>query len=250
MVRPALSVQLYTLRDRLMADPASTIHAVAELGLTAVEPFGLSEAAARLGPLLAAAGLTAPTAHGTLLASDEAAAATFEAAALLGTGTVFDPFVPEDRWRSRDDVAATAARLNDVARQSADRGLDVGYHNHWWELENRIDGVTALEVFADLLDERVVLELDAYLAAVGGEDPVALVRRLGERVVALHIKDGPLTRETKDQQPAGHGAMPIAELLAAAPEARLVLEFDDYSGDLLDGIAQAKATVDSIEATR
>lgn len=249
-MRPALSVQLYTVRDRLVADPAATIHALADLGFTAVEPFGLADAARRLQPLLADAGLVAPTAHGTLIASDEAAAATLDAAALLGTDTVFDPFVPEERWTTWDDVAAVASRLNSVARIAADRGIVVGYHNHWWELENRLGGVPALEVFADLLDEGVVLELDAYWAAVGGEDPVALVRRLGGRVVALHVKDGPLTRETKEQQPAGHGAMPIAELLAAAPDARGVLEFDDYAGDLLEGIRVAKATVDEIEASR
>jgi sugar phosphate isomerase/epimerase len=249
-MRPALSVQLYSLRDQLAADPAATIQAVAAIGFTAVEPFGLAEAATVLRPLLVDAGIVAPTAHGTLVASDEAADATLAAAVMLGTDTVFDPFIPEERWTTRDDIAATAARLNDVARRAADRGLSVGYHNHWWELERRVDGTSALELFAELLDEGVLLEVDAYWAAVGGEDPVALVRRLGDRVVALHIKDGPLTRETKDQQPAGHGAMPIAELLEAAPGARLVLEFDDYTGDLIEGLTLAKATVDRLEGAR
>lgn len=250
MARPALSVQLYSLRDQLAADPAATIQAVAALGFTAVEPFGLADAATVLRPLLTGAGLAAPTAHGTLIASDEAADETLAGAVLLGTEAVFDPFVPDDRWTSRDDIAATAARLNDVAHRAADRGVSVGYHNHWWELERRVDGASALEVFADLLDDGVLLEVDAYWAAVGGEDPVALVRRLGDRVVALHVKDGPLSREPKDQLPAGHGAMPIAELVAAAPDARLVLEFDDYAGDLIEGLTLAKATVDRLETAR
>ena len=55
---------------------------------------------------------------------------------------------------------------------------------------------------------------------------------------------------TVSRSGAGHGAMPIAELLAAAPGARLVLEFDDYAGDLIEGLTLAKATVDGLEPTQ
>jgi sugar phosphate isomerase/epimerase len=119
----------------------------------------------------------------------------------------------------------------------------VGYHPHRWELERRIDGTPALEVFADALGDEVVLELDTYWSAVGGVDPVALLGRLGERVVALHIKDGPVNREIEQQLPAGSGAMPVAEILAAAPNARPVIEFDAYAGDLFEGIAASLAAV-------
>jgi len=130
-----------------------------------------------------------------------------------------------------------------VARAAADHGLRVGYHNHWWELEQRIDGTPALEVFADLIGDEVVLEVDTYWSAVGGVDPVALLGRLGERVVAIHVKDGPVTLETSAQQPAGQGVMAIADVLAAAPTARPVIEFDAYAGDIFDGIAASLAFV-------
>ncbi|MFN4000748.1 sugar phosphate isomerase/epimerase family protein [Microcella sp.] len=241
MPRPPVSVQLYTVRDALAADAGGTLQRLAELGFHCVEPFGLTEAADTLQPALAAAGLTAPTSHATLLGGAHAAA--FAAAARVGVATVIDPYVPDERWTSRDDVTALAAELTEVARAAADHGLQVGYHNHWWELESRIDGSPALEVFADALGDGVVLELDTYWSAVGGVDPVALLGRLGERVVALHIKDGPVNREIDQQLPAGSGAMPIAEILAAAPHARPVIEFDAYGADLFDGIAESLAFV-------
>jgi len=170
----------------------------------------------------------------------------FAAAARLGVTTLIDPFVPAERWKTREDVAALAAELTIVARLAADHGLQVGYHNHWWELETVIDGTPALEIFADELGDAVVLELDTYWSAVGGVDPVALLGRLGERVVTLHIKDGPVSRDTGLQLPAGRGVMPIAEILAAARHARPVIEFDEYAGDLFDGIAESLAFLRSL----
>lgn len=239
--RPELAVQLYTVRDALAEDAAATLRRLAELGLRTVEPFDLVSVADRLLAPMTELGLSAPTSHVSFIDADLDAA--LAAADRLGVRTIIDPYIPEVRWTTRSDVAAIAAALNDAARRAGDRGIAVGYHNHWWELETRIDGAAALEILADHLDDAVVLELDTYWCAVGGADPVALLGRLGERVVALHIKDGPISRDIEAQQPAGSGRMPIAEILAAAPRARPVLEFDAYAGDLFEGIGQAIAFV-------
>ena len=61
------------------------------------------------------------------------------------------------------------------------------------------DGRHALEVFADQLDPDVMLEVDTYWAYAGGADVPALLGRLGDRVVALHVKDGDGTLNTKAQ---------------------------------------------------
>ena len=100
------------------------------------------------------------------------------------------------------------------------------------------DGRTALERFADRVGPEAVLELDTYWAAVGGQDVPALLGRLGGRVRMLHLKDGPINTNPTDQLPVGRGAMPVPEILAAATAAELaVLEFDDYAGDVFEGIA-------------
>ncbi|MFP5342703.1 MAG: sugar phosphate isomerase/epimerase family protein [Candidatus Limnocylindria bacterium] len=239
--RPAVGLQLYTVRDALATDPAGTLRRVADLGLRTVEPFDLVAAVDRLVDPMTELGLVAPTSHVSFIHGDLDAA--LAAAARLGVATIIDPYVPAEHWTTRDDIAAVAAGLDSAARRAADHGIAVGYHNHWWELERHVDGTAALEILADLLDEAVVLELDTYWAAVGGADPVALLGRLGERVVALHIKDGPISRDVDSQQPAGSGRMPIAAILAAAPRARPVLEFDAYAGDLFEGVARSIETM-------
>jgi sugar phosphate isomerase/epimerase len=78
---------------------------------------------------------------------------------------------------------------------------------------------------------------------------VQLLQRLGDRVKFIHIKDGPLTTDTKAQQPAGQGRVPVLEVIGAATALEVgVVEFDDYSGDIFDGIAQSLAYLLAAEA--
>jgi sugar phosphate isomerase/epimerase len=161
---------------------------------------------------------------------------------------VIDPAVRPEHWQRADDIAATAAALNDAAKVAADHGVRVGYHNHWWELESRIGGRSALEVLVDNLDPAVLLEVDTYWVTAGGEDAPALLRRLGDRVHAIHVKDGGLATDASGQVPAGQGRVPVAEVLAAAPQALWVAEFDRYDGDIFDGLAATYEYLAAAEA--
>ena len=175
------SIQLYTLRNALQEDLPGTIEKVAQLGFTQVEPYNFVATAAELGAALKENGLTAPSGHAPLLSQDQDE--IFAAAKELGISTVIDPYLPAEHWQSAEDIQATAAKLNAAAKKGAGYGIRVGYHNHAWELESSIEGQTALEYFAGLLDPELVLEVDTYWAAVGGQDPVAASaapRRPGE----------------------------------------------------------------------
>jgi sugar phosphate isomerase/epimerase len=91
-----------------------------------------------------------------------------------------------------------------------------------------------------------VLEVDTYWATAGGEDAAALLRRLGKKVYAIHVKDGGLATDASGQVPAGEGQIPVAEVLAAAPDALRVIEFDVYDGDIFEGIAASYAYLNGV----
>jgi sugar phosphate isomerase/epimerase len=238
----SVSVQLYTVRHAIDADLPATVQRLAQIGFTQVEPYNFVALADDLATAFAANGVTAPTGHAPLLSTDQDA--IFAAARRLGITTVFEPFIPEEHWKDAESIRDTAARLNQASALGARHGIRVGYHNHWWELENSIDGTSGLEFFAGLLDPEVVLEVDTYWAATGGADPAALLERLGSRVVAIHIKDGPKTLDTKAQVPAGQGAVDVPGILAAATSMEVgVIEFDDYDGDIFAGLAESLAFV-------
>ncbi|WP_089102499.1 sugar phosphate isomerase/epimerase family protein [Streptomyces hyaluromycini] len=253
MSTPQMSVQLYSVRHALQADQNATLGHLAALGLTNVEAFDFVHRADELADALARHGLSAPTAHAGFLSPDGASAAsldeTFQAARRLGAEILFDPFVPAARWADEKEIARTAALLNDAAERAADHGLRVGYHNHSQEFVHTVAGVNAFDFFADRLNPEVVLEIDLFWASAGGNDVVALLNRLGSRVRALHVKDGPVIDDPftsgapfdpadTGQVAPGRGRIRLDDSLAAAPHAEYaVIEFDHYDGDIFEGVA-------------
>lgn len=259
------SIQLFTVNAALEADLDGTLAKIAERGFTAVEPYDFVRRAEPLAAALRAHGLAAPTGHAFLASTSfvkpdgsgttvpvPAPEVVFEAAKVLGMHTVIDPYTAPARWESVEQIEETARLLNAAAEIGAQHGIGVGYHNHAHELEATFDGRTGLEVLADLLDDRVVLEVDLYWVARAGVDSPALLRALGDRVIAVHVKDGTLDPEATaayppaDQVPAGQGAVPLEEALAAAPALEVaIVEFDHYDaetrgGDIYDAIEQSR----------
>lgn len=258
MPEPELSVQLYSVREPLETDLDGTLERLAALGFRKVEAFDFVRRAPELAASLRRAGLAAPTAHAPLVTDvlryggGEHPAPThdevFDAAAELDVQLVIDPMVSPERWASADEVRRTAELLNRASAAAKTRGLAVGYHNHSQEFHHSFDGVTAYELFVSELEDDVVLELDAYWAQVGKQDVPALVARLGERVRAIHVKDGSVDVDPflpgsdgpvdLAQVPAGQGAVPLAEILDAAPHLQYaIVEYDAYAGDIFEGLA-------------
>lgn len=241
MNHPQLSVQLYTVREAMQEDLEGTLARVAEIGFEQVEPYNFTTFPG-FAAALRSAGLTAPTTHAHFVGvADDELNELFAATKELGVDRVIDPHVPAERWRDAGSVAEIADQLNAVAEVAARHGLTIGYHNHAHELESIIDGRTALEVLTDSLSPDVKLEVDTYWVQVGGQDPVEVLHTLGDRVVALHIKDGAGTPEPKDQTAVGAGTLPIRNIIEAAPSALRVVELDDSRGDRFQAIADSFA---------
>ena len=237
---PALSVQLYSVRTALADDLRGTLAKLAEIGLTQVEPFNLVGDPTGLRDALTENGLTAPSAHTKLTDGSNELDRIFEAAVTVGVSTVIDPMIDPARWTSPAGVQGVADDLAAAAEKAAGYGLRIGYHNHAFEWENVLDGTPALEVFARVADPSIVLEVDTYWAAVGGQDVPAALGRLGDRVRFLHLKDGPINKTNVEQLPLGDGSMPVAEIVAAAHSLEVpVLEFDDYAGDIFTGVRRS-----------
>lgn len=238
------SVQLYTLRDAVAADLDKTLQRVAEIGFTQVELYGFVDRADEYAALLPKHGLTAPTSHAAFIGKD--ATPILEAAKRLGIKTLIDPFTLPDDWKDADKVAGFAAELNRISDEAKAFGITIGYHNHFWELAERIDGEIAFDWFISKLNPEVVIELDTYWCEVGGVDAPEYLKKHGARIVALHIKDGTKDGNRENQCPAGTGEVPVKKILAAAPHALPVVEFDQYNGDLFAGIAQSLAYIEEV----
>jgi sugar phosphate isomerase/epimerase len=221
----------------MITDRKAVLAQVAAFGYGAVEPFNILSDTDGVRADMAAAGLIACSVHAT--PSGEQGEAVASAARTLGADTIIVPHVPPARFADADSVRDLARELNEFAAWTADHGLRLGYHNHDFELASVLDGRPALEVLADQLDDSVVLEVDTYWAAVGGQDVPSLLRRLGERVGYLHVKDGPVTKDDPNTA-VGAGRMPVAEVLAASPSAQWhVVELDSCATDMMTAVGDS-----------
>ncbi|MGR6913172.1 sugar phosphate isomerase/epimerase family protein [[Actinomadura] parvosata] len=247
MTRP-ISVQLYTVRDELAADRDAVLRRIAEIGYRAVEPYDPTTDPEGFRRVADDLGLTVSSTHAYALLSQEPAK-VFNAIATVGTDKVIIPGgVAEEEFTTRDGLARTADLLNGLAEQAAGHGMRIGYHNHWWEIEPRVDGRHAIEVLADLLAPEVFLEIDTYWAAVGGADVPALLGRLSERIEALHVKDGPRIKG-EPHVAVGSGVMPVPAILAAAPGAWRIVELDECATDVFTALADSHAYLTSLESS-
>lgn len=254
MKNPQVSLQLYTLRHEIEKDFSGSLERAASIGFTQVEPWNFVAQVDNYAKSFAANGITAPSAHAHLVGVPRRE--TFEAATKLGIKTVIEPIVDQSKWKNAKDISETAHEMNKAAEEAIEYGLQVGYHNHAWEVANKIDGESALEFFESMLEARVILEVDAYWVHAGGLHVPDLLSRLGNRVQFLHIKDGKNVQgsentfnergelvknetDTRLQVPAGRGEVPLAEVIATASHALPIVEFDEYAGDIFEGIKES-----------
>lgn len=85
-----------------------------------------------------------------------------------------------------EDWATFGRRLDQVADYLADRGMMLAYHHH---LGTVVETEADLHRLLDATGDRVGLTLDTGHAALGGIDPVAVIRRHPRRIVHVHCKD-------------------------------------------------------------
>lgn len=233
MSRPTNSVQLYSVREHLAEDIDLTLSKLANLGFRSVEPFGLPLDFDKIKQSLRNAGLSAPTAHGNVLADPEAA---MKAAVELGTAVLIEPYQPEEIFQSESSLLRLADQLSAAAEIGRQHGISIGYHNHDHEIRNQINGVPAIVELANKVSKDVVFEIDLFWCQVAKVNPVEILKALSGRVVALHAKDAPSGGGVSDQVPVGSGDVNILECINMLPNAQVVIEFDEYAGDLFTAI--------------
>jgi sugar phosphate isomerase/epimerase len=241
-IMPApLALQLYTLRDVIDRDFEGTLRRVAELGYVGVETaFFAPEITHRQArAAISAAGLQICSIHCELPLGDQRAAVLDQAAALGAQRIVWHGWPEDPRYGTLDGIAELAGEYNAAAEAARSAGLTLGLHNHWWECR-MIAGRRAYQHLLEQIDPAIFWELDTYWATVAGCDAPAVVRELGARAPLLHLKDGPATPDAV-KQALGTGTIDVPAIIAAsAGNAEwLIVELDDYDGDMFTAVAES-----------
>jgi len=99
---------------------------------------------------------------------------------------------PMNTWSATvEGLKAECDLMNKIGEEANKRGLLFGYHNHSFEFA-QVAGTDQL--FEDFLiantdPDKVFFQMDVYWTKVGGQDPVAYLKKYPTRFKVLHIKD-------------------------------------------------------------
>ena len=244
-----IALQLYTVREEIAKDLKGTLKKVAQLGFTHVEtafwPEGVTHEQA--AGYLREAGLV-PVASHIEISGDYKPALLSVAKAYGCTNMIWHGWPEDARYGSVEGTRELIRLYNDAAVFCRDNGLRFGLHNHWWEYMNRPGGKFIFEHWLAELDPSVFFEVDTYWVKVAGHDPSAIIRRLGERVKFLHIKDGParwhpkLAEDNPDPMTSvGKGEQDMPSILSAAAQHApwLVVEMDKSKGEVFQQLSES-----------
>ena len=225
-----LSVQLYTVREPMSADPVGTLQKLREIGFEYVElagTYGMS--AEEFRKVLDDTGLKASGSHAGLDALEGDLGKVIADHKTLGVNLVILPWLSKETYA--DGWEAVARRVEPIAEGLADRGIEFAYHNHAFEFEDN-----GLARFFDTASIRVNAQLDLGWVHYAGENPADWVRKLGSRVTTVHLKDMTDNKEQWDAV-AGTGNVDWKSALEACHEVGVrfgAIEMDVPPGDPLE----------------
>jgi sugar phosphate isomerase/epimerase len=238
-----IGVMMYTVLEQARADLEGTLDRLAAIGYRGIETYGLVEhfGPARVRRAIDAAGLTLTSAHAPFPAGDRAEQILDENEELGATVLVWS--MERAEFDTPQAVSHGARRVNEAAERAAARGMSIAYHNHFAEFSQFFDGQQAYDFLLDTLDDRVLVELDAYWAQLGGADAAAVLARLGDRARFIHVKDGPAVSYEDDVMvPIGEGQIDWARVLAVPSGLRWhIVELERLNIDTFEALERSYA---------
>ncbi len=208
-----IGLQLYTLRRPFAENPIATLERIKEVGYDSVEfAAPIDSDFAAFGKRMKEIELDCPSVHVGLADINGRTDDVLAMAKALGARFIVLPFVdPKDAdWR------AVIAQLAAFAKRAQDIGCRVAYHHHHFEFDNS-RGFRPFDVLVGESDPALLnFELDVYWLKKGGEDPLAVIERLGGRVKLMHLKDMAPDGNMAD---VGSGTLDFPAMIAAGRKA-------------------------------
>jgi len=239
-----IGIQLYTVRREIETELEKVVQRIAEIGYEGIETYPLPE---NITVKHAAKVFRKNKLEVFSMHTDLPEPANFDAIVRMAEeykcNRVVYPGWPEgEKYRDVEGIKRTTELYNTINESLRKEGLEFGLHNHWWEFETH-DEVIPFYYLLENLDKSIFFEIDTYWVKTAGLDPSKVLKDFGSRAPLLHIKDGPA--EKGDNQynmvPAGKGSLDFESIVEAGADNTkwLIIEFDEYKGEILEGIEES-----------
>lgn len=240
MCEAPIGIQLYSVRDGMEKDFEGTLKKVSELGYKSVEFAGFfGRTAEEVKALLHKYGLLVWGAHIPFSDLLEKYDETVEFHKAIGNKNLIIPV--HNLW-SQEKLDLFVSQVESITEKLSLDGMTLAFHNHDREFELLSDGAVPFEQLIYRTD--IKFEIDVFWAFIGMKDPIALIERLGERVILIHIKDGNLDKTDK---PLGLGEIPVAEIMAYAEKKSIPMIVESETCNP-SGLAEAEICMNYIKS--
>jgi len=250
-------VQAYTFRKSFPLGVAETLDSIKAMGFTEIEGSAGKVSPEEFKKLCNDRGISIPSTGGGYeqLVKDPQAAA--DMAKALGATYLMCAWIPHERGAfNLDNAKKAVADFNTIGKVLKENGITFCYHTHGYEFQPYEKGTLLDYLIKNTNPEYVSFEMDVLWAQFGGGDPVALLKKYGNRWKLLHLKDlrkgvkKDLTGGTSQENdvPLGTGEIDIPGIIKEARKIGIKHYFiEDESSHVNTQVPQSIAYLKSLK---
>jgi sugar phosphate isomerase/epimerase len=183
-------VQAYTFRRSFPNGVAATLDTIKGMGITEIEGGGGRMPPEEFKKLCNERGISIPstgTSYENLVKDPQAAANNAKA---LGASYLMVAWIPHEKSNfNLENAKKAVADFNAAGKVLKENGITFCYHVHGYEFQPHEKGTLMDYLIVNTNPEYVSFEMDILWTHFGGGDPVALLKKYGNRWKLLHVKD-------------------------------------------------------------
>ena len=185
-----LGVQTYTFRRSIGSDPARVLDTIKMLGFTEIEGGSGRMHPSEFKKLCDERGISIPSTGAGYEDLVNKIDSVVWRAKMLGAKYVMCAWIPHQNNELTFENAKKAVEdFNRAGKILKENGLTFCYHAHGYEFQPYEGGTLLDYMFKNTNPEYVSFQMDIFWIQFGGGDPVALLKKYGNRWKMMHIKD-------------------------------------------------------------
>ncbi|HEX6171049.1 MAG TPA: sugar phosphate isomerase/epimerase [Chitinophagaceae bacterium] len=185
-----LGVQTYTFRRSIGNDPVKVLDTIKKLGFTEIEGGGGRMHPAEFKKLCDERGISIPSTGAGYEDLVNKIDSVVWRAKILGANYVMCAWIPhQNNVLTFENAKKAVEDFNRAGKILKENGLTFCYHAHGYEFQPYEDGTLLDYMIKNTNPEYVSFQMDIFWIQFGGGDPVALLKKYGNRWKTMHLKD-------------------------------------------------------------
>lgn len=247
-----IALQLYSLRNEMKEDPVKYHKMIADWGISALEgggTYGMSDS--EYAKLLADNNLRVVGVSADYNQLTKTLQPIIDEAKKYGAKYATCYWIPHAEGAiSMDEIKVATALFNSVGEQLQKEGITFTYHPHGYEFAKEGKGVVMDYMLKNA--EHFAFNMDVFWVAMGGGDPVKIMKKYKGKFPQLHLKDRKIGTpgspdgrgDVETNVVLGTGDIDIAELIKQAKkQGTKYLVIEDESSRSVEQIPQSVAFI-------